>query len=66
MRYLRTPFISVFSREIKHRFATVDLPSSFEVLVEVVIKVDSQLLERERHRESVSLRSVSIGGSRML
>lgn len=59
-------FYLCLSKEIKHRFATVDLRSSFEVLVELVIKIDSQLLGRERLCESLTLRSVSIGGSWML
>lgn len=39
------------SEEIKDRLATVDLPSNFAALVELAIKIDSRLQEREQlHR----------------
>lgn len=45
-------FYLSLSEDIKDRLATVDLPASFEALVELAIKIDNRQHDRERLRGS--------------
>ncbi|KAI3366500.1 hypothetical protein L3Q82_000476 [Scortum barcoo] len=56
-------FVNGLSEDIKDQLAPRELPPHFEDLVDIAVRIDSRLLEREKERRRIGKRTAKIQGA---